>query len=107
MDWLLFLVSGYCQIPTRMQERDAFLVLSRNERAESDEEIMCIINNECVEGTGIEEGWVTVVERLKKEFSVLNGSGLKNYGKVLLTHSVINTEDAEPVRNSNSRVSDH
>ena len=49
-------MSGYCQIPTRMQERDAFLVLSRNERAESDEEIMCIINNECVEGTGIEEG---------------------------------------------------
>ena len=48
-----------------------------------------------------------MVERLKKEFSVLNGSGLKNYGKVLLTHSVINTEDAEPVRNSNSRVSDH
>ena len=62
-----------------------------------------MIKNECVEGTGIQEGWEIVVEHVKKEFSHLNGSGLKNLGRVVLTQSVINTENAKPVRNGISR----
>ena len=44
-----------------------------------------------------------MVEHVKKEFSHLNGSGLKNLGRVVLTQSVINTENAKPVRNGISR----
>ena len=47
-----------------------------------------------------------MAERVKKEFSDLNGTGLKNLGRVVLTQSLINTEDAEPVRNGFSRVPD-
>ena len=65
-----------------------------------------MIKNECVEGTESEEERGTVAERLKKEFSDLNDSGMKCLGRVVLTQSVINTEDAEPVRSGISRVPD-
>ena len=102
----LDLVSGYYQVPFRTQEREAVSVLPQIDRVESDEENVCMIKNECVEGTESEEERGTVVERLKKEFSDLNDSGLKCLGRVVLTQSVINTEDAEPVRSGISRVPD-
>ena len=104
---ILDLVSGYYQVPLKTRERDVVSVLPQVERGESDEENVCMIKDECVEDTGIEEGRVTVVERVKNEFSDLNDSGLKSLGRVVLTRSVINTEDAEPVRSGISRVTDH
>ena len=102
----LDLVSGYYQVPLRTQERDSVSVLPQIERRESDEENVCMIKNYCVDGTGIEKGRGVVVERVKKEFSDLNGSGLKSLGRVLLTQSAINTEDSEPVRTVIRRVPD-
>ena len=84
----LDLVSGYYQVPFRTQEIESVSALPQIDRVESDEENVCMIMNECVEGTNIEEGRIAVVERLKKESSDLNESGLKCLGGVVLTQSV-------------------
>ena len=52
----------------RTIERNAVSVLPRIEREDSDDENVCMIKNECVEGTEIVEGRRAVVERVKKEF---------------------------------------
>ena len=76
-------------------------MLPQIERRDRDEE------KECVESKGIGEERVIVVERVKKEFTDLNGNWLKNLSRVLLTQPVINSKDAEPVRNGISRVPYH
>ena len=68
-----------------MQERDSVSVLPKIERREINEENVWLVEDECVEETRIEEERVTVVEGVKKEFSYLNGSALKNLGRVVLT----------------------